>query len=259
MTGRYPLSHGVFVNDVCLNREAVSLAQAFGEAGYQTGYIGKWHLDGHGRSSFIPKERRQGFEFWRANECTHEYNHSLYYADLNEKRYWNGYDAEAQADEALAFIRAQGQKPFLLVLSWGPPHNPYETAPERFRSLFKNANIQLRPNVPPKAKATALRDLVGYYAHCPALDECAGRIMETLKECGLEENTILVMTSDHGDMLGSHDEIRKQRPWMSRFWFHFSCDGPVGWGRAGGSSWLRLARPTSCQRCWGQGSRHGRE
>ena len=93
MTGRYPLSHGVFVNDVCLNREAVSLAQAFGKAGYRTGYIGKWHLDGHGRSSFIPKERRQGFEFWRANECTHDYNHSLYYADLDEKHYWNGYDA----------------------------------------------------------------------------------------------------------------------------------------------------------------------
>ena len=104
MTGRYPLSHGVFVNDVCLNREAVSLAETFGEAGYQTGYIGKWHLDGHGRSSFIPKEQRQGFEFWRANESPHDYNHSLYYADLNEKRYWNGYDAAAQTDEALAFI-----------------------------------------------------------------------------------------------------------------------------------------------------------
>ena len=155
MTGRYPISHGVFVNDVCLNREAVSLAQAFGKVGYRTGYIGKWHLDGHGRSSFIPKERRQGFEFWRANECTHDYNHSLYYADSNEKCYWKGYDAEAQTDEAQAFIRAQRQKPFLLVLAWGPPHNPYETAPERFRSLFKKANVQLRPNVPPEAKAAA--------------------------------------------------------------------------------------------------------
>ena len=213
MTGRYPLSHGVFVNDVCLNREAVSLAQAFGKAGYRTGYIGKWHLDGHGRSSFIPQERRQGFEFWRANECTHDYNHSLYYADLDEKHYWKGYDVEAQTDEALGFIRAQRQKPFLLVLSWGPPHNPYETAPERFRGLFRTANIQLRPNVPPEARATALRDLSGYYAHCAALDECAGRIMATLKEGGLDENTILVMTSGHGDMLGSHAEIRKQRPW----------------------------------------------
>jgi arylsulfatase A-like enzyme len=233
MTGRYPISHGVCVNDVCLNREAVSLAQAFGKAGYQTGFIGKWHLDGHGRSSFIPKERRQGFEFWRANECTHDYNHSLYFADSSEKRYWNGYDTEAQTDEALMFIRAPRQKPFLLVLAWGPPHNPYETAPERFRSLFKKANIQIRPNVPPNAKATALRELVGYYAHCAALDECAGRIIEKIKECGLDQNTILVMTSDHGDMLGSHAEIRKQRPWDESILVPFLVRWPGGLGQSG--------------------------
>jgi arylsulfatase A-like enzyme len=87
LTGRYPITHGVFVNDVCLGREAVSLAQAFAAAGYRTGYIGKWHVDGHGRSSFIPPERRQGFEFWRANECSHDYNHSPYYADTDEKHY----------------------------------------------------------------------------------------------------------------------------------------------------------------------------
>ena len=233
MTGRYPISHGVFVNDVCLNREAVSLAQAFGAAGYRTGYIGKWHLDGHGRSSFIPKERRQGFEFWRANECTHDYNHSPYYADSNEKRYWKGYDAEAETNEALAFIRAQRQHPFVLVLSWGPPHNPYETAPERFRSLFKKADIQLRPNVPLKARAAALRDLAGYYAHCAALDECAGRIMDALEECKLAENTILVMTADHGDMLGSHAEIRKQRPWDESILVPLLVRWPGGLGQSG--------------------------
>ncbi|MHB8903241.1 MAG: sulfatase-like hydrolase/transferase, partial [Thermoguttaceae bacterium] len=54
MTGQYPLSHGVFLNDVPLSGEAVSLAEAFNGAGYHTGYIGKWHLDGHGRSSYIP-------------------------------------------------------------------------------------------------------------------------------------------------------------------------------------------------------------
>ena len=62
ITGRYPLTHGVIVNDVCLNDDAVSLARAFKGAGYDTGYIGKWHLDGHGRRSYIPPERRQGFE-----------------------------------------------------------------------------------------------------------------------------------------------------------------------------------------------------
>jgi len=77
MTGQYPLTHGVFVNDVQLSNKAVSIAQAYKAAGYDTAYIGKWHLDGRGRSNFTPPERRQGFEFWRALECTHNYNNSI--------------------------------------------------------------------------------------------------------------------------------------------------------------------------------------
>jgi arylsulfatase A-like enzyme len=125
MTGRYPLTHGVFLNDVCLSGGATSLAQAFGRAGYRTGYVGKWHLDGHGRSAFIPRQRRQGFDFWRVLECTHNYNRSPYYGDEDVKRFWDGYDAVAQTREAQGFIRQNaGKGPFLLVLSWGPPHNP---------------------------------------------------------------------------------------------------------------------------------------
>ncbi len=213
LTGRYPVNHGVFVNDVPLRTEAVSLAQAFVRSGYATGYIGKWHLDGHGRSTFIPPDRRQGFEFWRANECSHDYNHSLYYADTAEKRYWKGYDAIAQTEAAEQYIRSHRQQPFLLVVSWGPPHNPYETAPASFRKLIQPADIVLRPNVPPKAQAATRRDLAGYYAHISATDTCVGRIVDALQECGLARNTILIVTADHGDMLGSHAEVRKQRPW----------------------------------------------
>ncbi len=233
ITGRYPVTHGVFVNDVCLSRDAVSLAQAFRSGGYRTAYIGKWHLDGHGRSSFIPPERRQGFEFWRANECTHNYNRSLYYADSDDKRYWRGYDALAQTEEAKTYIRAHRREPFLLVLSWGPPHNPYETAPERFRRLFRPEEIRLRDNVPPEAQAAARRDLAGYYAHSAALDECVGAIFQTLQECGLADETILVFTSDHGDMLGSHGEVRKQRPWDEAILVPFLVHWPKGLGCEG--------------------------
>jgi len=239
MTGRYPVNHGVFLNDVCLNREAVSLAQAFTNAGYQTAYIGKWHLDGHGRSSFIPPERRQGFDFWRVCECTHNYNHSLYYADTDEKRYWDGYDAEAQTSEAQAYIKAHRARPFLLVLSWGPPHNPYQTAPERFKRLFDPQHMRLRPNVPPDVREASQRDLAGYYAHCAALDECVGRIVDTLAECGIADDTIVVFTSDHGDMLGSHGQIRKQRPWDESILVPFLVHWPKGLGRAG----RRLSAP----------------
>ncbi len=54
LTGQYPLTHGVFVNDVCLNPNVISVAKVLKKEGYQTAYIGKWHLDGHGRKSFIP-------------------------------------------------------------------------------------------------------------------------------------------------------------------------------------------------------------
>lgn len=229
-TGRYPVTHGVFVNDVCLSRDAVSLAQAFAGAGYRTAFIGKWHLDGHGRSGFVPQERRQGFEFWRGCECTHDYNHSLFYADKDEKQHWKGYDAEAQTEEAQAYIRSHRQEPFLLVLSWGPPHNPYQTAPERFKQLFKPEEIVLRPNVPPEVADAARRDLAGYYAHCAALDECTGRIVQTLADCGIADDTILVFTSDHGDMLGSHGQIRKQRPWDESILVPFLIRWPEGLG-----------------------------
>ena len=233
MTGRYPLSHGVFLNDVCLSSDAVSFAQAFNTGGYHTGYIGKWHLDGHGRSSFIPPNRRQGFQFWRAAECTHNYNQSHYYGDEPEKRFWQGYDAAAQTEAARRYIREHRNEPFALIVSWGPPHNPYQTAPEAFRERFTPEGIVLRQNVPEAARPAARRDLAGYYAHIAALDACAGRVVETLSDCGLEENTILVFTSDHGDMLGSHGEVRKQRPWDESIRVPFLLRYPAELGREG--------------------------
>lgn len=216
ITGQYPLTHGVFINDVHLGDEAVSIAEAFKAGGYDTGYIGKWHLNGRGRLSFIPRENRQGFDFWRVCECTHNYNKSVYYGDGPERLVWPGYDAEAQTRCAQAYIRGEGRdkaKPFLLMLSWGPPHNPYETAPKQFREMYDPAKLQLRPNVPPPAQAAARRDLAGYYAHCTALDSYVGDLLKTIEQAGLAHDTLFVFTSDHGDMLGSQGQQRKQRPW----------------------------------------------
>jgi arylsulfatase A-like enzyme len=239
MTGRYATTNGIFLNDVCLNHDATSLAQAFKQAGYQTGFIGKWHLDGHGRTSLIPPDRRQGFDFWRACECTHEYNHSPYYADSDQKLFWSGYDAADQTSAAQEYIQAHRREPFLLFLSWGPPHNPYDTAPEKFKVHFSPEQIQLRANVPLGSQAFARRDLAGYYAHGAALDECVGRIVATLRETALADNTILVFTSDHGDMLGSHAEVRKQRPWDESVLVPFL----VRWPRGLGSKGRKLSAP----------------
>ncbi|MFC1606733.1 sulfatase [Candidatus Latescibacterota bacterium] len=214
MTGRYPLTTGVFVNDVYLDNDAVSIAQAYNGAGYDTGYIGKWHLDAHGRSSFIPRERRQGFEFWKALECSHAYNDSYYFGDENVKLKWEGYDAFAQTVEAQNYIKAHTDgAPFSIFLSLGPPHDPYQTAPERYRKRYDSESIVLRPNVPEEHRGKARTDLAGYYAHIAALDDCVGELIRTLEECGIADDTILVFTSDHGDMLGSQGYYRKQKPW----------------------------------------------
>jgi arylsulfatase A-like enzyme len=214
MTGQYPHTHGIFVNDVPLNVRGTSVAQAFDAAGYATGYIGKWHLDGHGRTNFIPRERRLGFEFWRVLECTHDYNRSYYYGDENAKLLWDGYDAIAQTREAQQYIEQHsGSGPFALFLSWGPPHNPYETAPAECKALYNPKTLKLRENVPADHEAQARRDHAGYYAHCSALDACVGDLMATIRRCGIENDTIFVFTSDHGDMLESQGEHRKQRPW----------------------------------------------
>ncbi len=214
LTGQYPLTHGVFLNDLLLRSEAVSLAEACPPAGYKTAYIGKWHLNGNQRSAFIPRELRQGFEFWRALGCTHDYNNSFYYGDENVKLKWDGYDAIAQTRAAQQYIRAHASgAPFLLVLSWGPPHDPYGTAPEKYKALFKPEEIRLRANVAEADQDKARRALAGYYAHIAALDDCVGDLLQTLRETGLEQDTIFVFTSDHGDMLFSQGGQSKQQPW----------------------------------------------
>jgi arylsulfatase A-like enzyme len=263
LTGQYPLTHGVFVNDVYLQPNGHSLAQAFARNGYATAYIGKWHVDGHGRSNYIPPERRQGFDYWKALECTHDYNHSAYYAgDSDEKRYWEGYDAIAQTRDAQRYIRDHvdraPEEPFLLVLSWGPPHAPYGTAPEECKARYDAEDIALRPNVPEAEVARAMEeraqrlarrvgngvpasrfqstlreDLAGYYAHCTALDDCVGDLVETIRACGIEEDTILLFTSDHGDMLGSHGQFKKQQPWEESIRVPFLLRYPALLGHGG--------------------------
>ncbi len=215
LTGQRALTHGVFLNDVPLSPNAVTIARVLAKAGYDTGYIGKWHLNGDGRSAFIPRERRQGFDYWRALECTHNYNHSFYYGDGPEKRLWEGYDAAAQTRDAQQYMRdhARGGNPFFLVLAWGPPHDPYQTAPQPYREKYDAARMELRPNVPAALGERVRTALAGYYAHCAALDDCLGDLLQTLRETGLAENTLVVFTADHGDLLGSHGGFNKQQPY----------------------------------------------
>eukprot|EP00603_Paraphysomonas_imperforata_P003352 CAMPEP_0114421732 /NCGR_PEP_ID=MMETSP0103-20121206/5236_1 /TAXON_ID=37642 ORGANISM="Paraphysomonas imperforata, Strain PA2" /NCGR_SAMPLE_ID=MMETSP0103 /ASSEMBLY_ACC=CAM_ASM_000201 /LENGTH=448 /DNA_ID=CAMNT_0001590275 /DNA_START=74 /DNA_END=1417 /DNA_ORIENTATION=- len=216
LTGQYPLTHGVFVNDVNLGDTGPSIAQALESSGYETGFIGKWHVDGNGRSDYIPPERRKGFNYWKALECTHDYNESFYFSGRDvTKRQWDGYDAIAQTSDVEQYLRdhRESNAPFFLLLSWGPPHAPYDTAPQEYRAMYDSSVIKLPPNVPESSASRAREWLAGYYAHCTALDDCVGRLRSQLEEVGLAENTIVLFTSDHGDMLGSQGHTKKQKPW----------------------------------------------
>jgi len=232
LTGQRALTHGVFINDVPLDPGANTMPKMLHAAGYDTACIGKWHVDGHGRSAFIPRERRQGFDYWKVLECTHDYNRSAYYADDSERRAWEGYDALAQTQDACDYLRTRrdATKPFLLWLAWGPPHDPYLTAPPEYRALYSADRLQLRPNVPSPAPASLRTNLAGYYAHCAALDSAFGKLWQTLRDTGLADNTILVFTSDHGDMLGSQGMMKKQKPYDEAIRVPLLIDWPQGLG-----------------------------
>jgi arylsulfatase A-like enzyme len=238
LTGRYPTSTGMFLNDLALPGEESCLGEMFKAAGYDTAYIGKWHVDGHGRSSYIPPERRQGFDYWKAAECDHNYPKSHYYTGTSpEKRFWEGYDAFAQTRDAQAYIRghARGDKPFLLVLSYGSPHFPHDTAPEEAQALYPPDKLILAPNVPERQRTAVLKELPGYYGHCTALDSCLGEIVKTLADAGIARETILVFTSDHGEMMGAHDIApkAKQHPWDESVHVPFLVRYPAAHGTAG--------------------------
>ena len=225
LTGLRPDRHGLFLNDAPLNPELPSMGKQFATAGYDTAWIGKWHVDGHGRYAYIPPERRHGFAYFKALECTHDYNHSRYY-DNNDPtlRFWTGYDAIAQTDDCIRWLQSRrGDRPFLAVLSWGPPHSPFLTAPQSYRDRYDPAALTIPANVPPAEVSEVRKNLAGYYAHITALDDCFGRLMAVVPD-----NTIVLFTSDHGDLLGAHGLWDKQGPWDESLRIPFLLRAP-GW------------------------------
>ena len=219
LTGRFGHEHGVAVNDAPLPDGEVTVAEVAGESGYRTGFVGKWHLEGGRRlPGYVRPERRQGFEFWAANICSHRYWDMHYFRDGPEPLRMDGYSAATFTDEAVRFIRQDDGRPFLGYVQWGPPHNPY-VAPPRYMDLYDPAALAMRPNwrgpvARGRRRAMGGReDIAGYYAAITFLDDELGRIVRALKEAGQFERTVILVTSDHGDMLGSQGTVLKRKPW----------------------------------------------
>ncbi|WP_242204117.1 sulfatase family protein [Aestuariivivens insulae] len=207
LTGKYPTTTGMFLNDLYLPAEELTMAEIYKAEGYNTAYWGKWHLDGHGRSSYIPKERRQGFDYWKALECSHNYTEMPYYGNDNpELKHWQEYSPFAIVKDANAYItkHASDEKPFLAFLSIATPHYPHNSAPNKYKEMYTPEALTLGPNIPKEFEEKCRMELQGYYAHATATDEAIGLVINKLKELNLMENTIIVFSADHGEMMGAH-------------------------------------------------------
>ncbi|RZU42181.1 sulfatase family protein [Edaphobacter modestus] len=213
LSGTYASTNGMVANDLRLRQNVPSVAESFAKAGYRTAYIGKWHLDGGPRDpGFVPPgPRRHGFEFWAANECSHKPYGNPYFHDTPDAILSDKFEPEVWTDEALRFLDAAGTDPFFLVVSTGAPHDPY-IAPKRYMDMYDPAKLTMRSNWT-SVKGGTREDIAGYYACITAVDDQVGRILAKLHERNLEKDTIVLFTSDHGNMLGSHGKTLKQKPW----------------------------------------------
>ncbi len=216
LTGKYAHRNGMIANDLRLRESETSLAELLSKEGYRTGFIGKWHLDGGKRlPGFVPPgPRRQGFEYWAANQCSHAHFNTQYFRDTADPIPIEKFEAEGWTDLGIEFLRnkANADRPFFLTIQMGPPHDPYKAPPEYSR-LYDPAKLTMRPNWESKPGVPGPKEIAEYYAMITAVDEQIGRILKTLAEEGLADDTIVLVSSDHGDMLGSHGLRLKRKPW----------------------------------------------
>jgi arylsulfatase A-like enzyme len=224
MTGLWPYQNGIVRNWIELGTDFKSIGHAFDDAGYRTAYVGKWHLSGPGHDrAFIPAgPHRQGFQDWHVWGAVDKHmSYSFTFnPDTGEKIKPEGYQTTLMTDQAVKIIEDQhGDKPWMMVVSWHPPHFPVDDAPEEDEAFFAGRKMALRPNVKTGLGPLAVASTEsiekfhqGYYAHIRAVDREFGRLLKALDDTGQADNTIVIFTSDHGEMAGSHGRMYKQVP-----------------------------------------------
>lgn len=223
----------------------ISFSDVLVQNGYDAGYVGKLHLTSPppivGKDSVIwdaytPKELRHGFNFWYAYGTFDVHNTPHYWindAKEDELTYINEWSPKHEADVIIDYLKNPSEetrskdKPFALFWSVNPPHPPYQYVPKEYLEYYKNKSLEellVRPNVNLNTEAKDLAFHSGatrkhtnlakehvrdYFAMVTGVDDQIGRVLKTLKEEGLDKNTIVVITSDHGEMMGSHGLMSK--------------------------------------------------
>ena len=233
-TGKWPTETGCFRNNIMLPANVKTLGSYIEEAGYETAYIGKWHLASDGELekppsidhtvTAVPRELRGGYTgFWRAADVLEFTSHGydgFVFDEHGQRVDFKGYRADCINDMALEFLDGYtGEKPFFMTVSQIEPHHQndrrhYE-GPEGSKERFKNFIL------PEDLKAlggNAAEEYPDYLGQCASLDENLGRLVAKLKEKGLYENTVIIFASDHGshfltrnrdDHLNGYDDYKR--------------------------------------------------
>lgn len=236
-TGRYPTHSGIIINFVEAShaQNPHCLADVFSAAGYETGYIGKWHLaagvqkdsplsadrptcsepDDPNYDFVAPGPRRLGYQHWQAYNFHYNYYNYWWYEDEPEKQYSSRYEPDTEADQAIAFMEKyrQSGRPFFLTVAPHPPHPPFDPAyaPEGYLERTPQT-LWWPPNVPANNPCTD-DELRCYLGMIQNADDNLGRLLDYLESSGLARNTIVIFTSDHGEMFGSQGRIQKMVPY----------------------------------------------
>jgi len=232
VSGQYPHETGARQNCLPLDDAVVTFAGLLKQQGYATGYAGKWHLDGDGRPQWDPKrdfgftDNRYMFNrgHWKKFEDTAD-GPRVAARRGNQPTYdVAGADSKSFATDWLAgktvdFIRANRNKPFCYMVSFPDPHGP-DSVRAPYNTMYAHMKFQ-KPHTAGKsqkgvpswaAPGKGRGNDAAYFGMVKCIDDNVGKIMKTLKDEGLTENTVVVFTSDHGDLRGEHGRQNKGVP-----------------------------------------------
>ena len=242
MTGKYPQNNKIIHNKASIAKNEVSIGRCLKKAGFQTGYIGKWHMNGS-FGQLVKPDRRVGWDYWFATNCKHINWKLNHYSGVDTFHEDEGrWVPEVETEVAIDFIKKNKEKPFALFLSYNPPHpgtsrNPKSKkdkgyfAPDKYMKMYEHIKKIDRPNYKkvPNKKAYMIEEtyLNGYFGACTSLDEHFGQIVSFLKKEKLYDDTIIIFHSDHGEMLGSHQILGK------KIWYEEAIRVPfiIRWGK----------------------------
>lgn len=211
-TGRWATETGCFRNNIALPRGETTIAHRLSAAGYEVGYLGKWHLasspgeENNFRTKAVPPERRGGYkDFWLASDVleftSHSYDGYMFDADMNKVEYPEGrFRVDAQTDFAIEYLRARkSDRPFFLFNSYIEPHHQNDhkhfEGPHGSKERFKDYSV---PGDLVGTEGDWRAEMPDYLGCCNSLDANLGRLRAELERLGIAENTLIIYTSDHG-------------------------------------------------------------